>query len=150
MEYDNEQRQHYAYAPAPPRYERNGNGGGLSLTKATIPVFSVGLGAVMVITATWTLKENFDELKASMLAMQTSINTFITSTSDRISRIEQDIERIKGNRWSVQNHDLWCAREEAQNPNWTCVPSSHLDDRESALPPQFAAPSWGGVTTRRK
>lgn len=143
MTYDNYPPRYYP----PPQYPTRKD---VSVKAITVPILLVGSGAVALVMGTWFLATNLYTIQTSIEGIRVSLNTYIASADGRISRVESEIEKIKANRWSIKDHELWCSREEVANPGWKCVAQAGIGNNgfTTGSLPETPAPIWGGIVRR--
>jgi hypothetical protein len=117
--------------------------GETSIKNITVPFLLVLAGGGMLFSSAFWLAGTLTTIQNSIDNLRRDLNGYISTVSERIGRVESELDKLKTNRWTIKDHDLWCAREEVVNPNWKCVPSTTTG---SNTPP--SVDSWRGNLQR--
>lgn len=121
------QEGHPSIGYCPPRYENHDTyvytappKDGFSISKLSVPLLLVLVGAAALVSATAaatsTWNNAFDEIKAAIGILEHKLD-YVTST---LTRRVDELDVRSRDRWSRNDHALWCARTEKLNRGWTC------------------------------
>lgn len=127
------------YAPQQPHYPEAvfvnaPQGSSTSVKNLSVPFLLVIVGAVTLVGVTVTITNQFNtvtssnalqfqEIKTAIDSLKTFLTAQIGSQSDRIGRMEMELERRTSDRYTRSEHNQWCRTTEAINANngWKCA-----------------------------
>lgn len=89
----------------------------------SVPLLMVLIGAVALVGATYTATSHLNEIKVAIQRLGDKLAVDIGNHSDRIGRIETELQNRTADRYTRSEHDLWCSRTEQANiaSGWKCA-----------------------------
>lgn len=127
-------------------YINNDAGNDTPITRMTVPLLLVLSGGLIVGILSWSMSGQFSDIKAKLERMDERIQSLTSGLKNRIERIEVEMEHRTKDRYSLGDHNAWCATTEAINiqNGWRCGPVTTKGYGDTANPRLQMAPRLRG------